>query len=600
MFAEFMSFLKKSFYLRLIALMLALSIIPLIALSRVSVSVSNKTVEKQVNQLNTQLVHHISSQIEENMLRIQQISLEYASFPSVLNALKPYASYFSEVLMKRDLLTTLNTAAVVNGTLKEMQLYTKATEEILSSKSVPVQYAASLQKPLIDYFLASGKTSLFLDKDAALDSELLLDTTYYLIRIPYDSSVAPKGVLMISMDNSFFLRMISGIDLGSEGSISLVTPEANVVASTSRLSLDENRERIHQIAEEWRSRGKPDQFTLDNAIISIHESDTYDRWILLSQIPLEQLTESTSVINSTVSYFLFILIGAGIILVILLGYYMYRPLQAVKRQMKAIMKGEFDARYPYYTENEIGELGFMLNVMGSRLHRSMDELKEGEQLKRKLEIRALQSQINPHFMYNTVNTIRMFAFLKDYDKINKIMGSFLALLRYSMENADQYVTLDEEIRYTGDYLSLLELRYECRFHLDADISPELRNWQIPKLILQPLVENAVFHGIIPAKSSAGTIAIRAKRLTESNQVLLEIADNGKGLEEQALLQLQMKLSRHEIRENIGLMNTVIRMQLAFGSDIACSIDSKPGQGLSVQFLLPAHKILLKEEHHEPL
>ncbi|MNC24589.1 Histidine kinase [compost metagenome] len=123
-----------------------------------------------------------------------------------------------------------------------------------------------------------------------------------------------------------------------------------------------------------------------------------------------------------------ILVFLGALCVVGFGYQLYRPLQAVKRQVDAIKKGHFDARVTHFANNEIGDLGRMLNTMAVRIQDLLADLHDSEDLKRKLEIRALQSQINPHFIYNTLNTIRMFAMMKDYEKINTLMGRLVALL----------------------------------------------------------------------------------------------------------------------------------------------------------------------------
>lgn len=242
----------------------------------------------------------------------------------------------------------------------------------------------------------------------------------------------------------------------------------------------------------------------------------------------------------------------------------------------------------------------MLNTMAVRIQDLVADLHDSEDLKRKLEIRALQSQINPHFMYNTLNTIRMFAMMKDYEKINSLMGRLVALLRYSMENFEQTVQLRLELDYLADYVGLLNMRYKCQIRLESSIEEPLQSMQIPKLSLQPLIENSVFHGILPRKTPEGHISIRVFTDTRKNYIILEITDDGIGLAEAELKKLQLHLLHEESTENIGLQNVWLRMKLLFGGDAQILLSSAPGEGLTIRIMLPSENVLVKEEPHESL
>lgn len=238
--------------------------------------------------------------------------------------------------------------------------------------------------------------------------------------------------------------------------------------------------------------------------------------------------------------------------------------------------------------------------MAVRIQDLLADLHDSEDLKRKLEIRALQSQINPHFMYNTLNTIRMFAMMKDYEKINSLMGRLVALLRYSMENFEQTVQLQQELDYLADYVGLLNMRYKCQIHLEAEIEEPLRGMMIPKLGLQPLIENSVFHGILPRKAPEGHIRVRVYRSPGGSHIIVQVEDDGNGLEEAELRKLQLHLQQEESAENIGLQNVWMRMKLLFGAETQILLTSAPGEGLTIRMLLPSGNVLIKEEHHESL
>ncbi|MDF2926446.1 MAG: hypothetical protein K0R57_5360 [Paenibacillaceae bacterium] len=601
MILPFFSFLKKSFYMRMILIMLGVSVIPLILLSWISITVSSSTVEKQVNRLNGQLVNQVVDRIELSMSRFREVSDQYSRLPSIQGALVPPSPlYYDEVVRKRELISVLSTASAVIGNVEGLQVYSAVTGEILSNYESPSRLEESPYKPIIEHFLASGSSSMFLDKGSIPELALLDNATFYIRRIPYDLFDEMTGALLISMNNSQYQRQIENIQLGAKGSISLLTPDGISIATTSKLDYALDEARIARILQHWRTQNHPDQFVLDASLISVKQTATYNGWIVLSEIPSKELTQSAGIIRRTVSYFLLFLIILGVLSIFGFGYQLYRPLQEVRRQVEALKKGRFDARVTRLANNEIGELGRMLNSMAARIQELVQDQQVSDELKRKLEIRALQSQINPHFMYNTLNTIRMFAMMKDYDKINSLMGRLVSLLRYSMENYEQTVLLQQELDYLRDYIELLNMRYKCQINLECEIEPSLLKMHIPKLGLQPLIENSVFHGILPKKTTDGRIVIRACTLPDQTCIMLEVEDDGIGMEEEELKRLQVHLMREEPGENIGLKNVWMRLKLMFGQDTRVELYSESAAGSSIRFLLPIDSVYLKGDPHEPI
>ncbi|WP_405107623.1 histidine kinase [Paenibacillus sp. FSL K6-1217] len=599
--SPFISFLRRSFYIKMIVVMFAISVVPLIVLSFISVSVSSTTVEQQVNRLNAQLVNQVVDRIELTMTRLRELSEQYSRISSIQSALvSPSAQYFEEVVRKKDLISVLSGASAIIGNVEGLQVYSAVTGEVLSSTEAPAMLEESPYRPLIEAYLASGRPNLFLDKHSLPELAILQSSTYYISRVPFDLYKDLKGVLLISMNNSQYQQQIENIQLGSKGSISLLTEDGLTIATTSKLEKQEDTQRVQGILKLWKELKRPDQFAAGSSIVSVKQTSTYDKWIVLSEIPSKELTASAEIIRRTVTYFLLILVCLGALCVVGFGYQLYRPLQAVKRQVDALKKGNFDARVTHFANNEIGDLGRMLNTMAVRIQDLLADLHDSEDLKRKLEIRALQSQINPHFMYNTLNTIRMFAMMKDYEKINSLMGRLVALLRYSMENFEQTVQLQQELDYLADYVGLLNMRYKCQIHLEAEIEEPLRGMMIPKLGLQPLIENSVFHGILPRKAPEGHISVRVFRSPGGSHIIVQVQDDGIGLEEAELRKLQLHLQQEESTENIGLQNVWMRMKLLFGAETQILLTSAANEGLTIRMLLPSGNVLIKEEPHESL
>lgn len=338
--SPFFSFLRRSFYIKMIVVMFAISVVPLIVLSFISVSVSSTTVEQQVNRLNAQLVNQVVDRIELTMTRLRELSEQYSRISSIQSALvSPSAQYFEEVVRKKDLISVLSGASAIIGNVEGLQVYSAVTGEVLSSTEAPAMLEDSPYRPLIEAYLASGRPNLFLDKHSLPELAILNSSTYYISRVPFDLYKDLKGVLLISMNNSQYQQQIENIQLGSEGSISLLTEDGLTIATTSKLEKQEDTQRVQEILKRWKELKRPDQFAAGSSIVSVKQTSTYDKWIVLSEIPSKELTASAEIIRRTVTYFLLILVCLGALCVVGFGYQLYRPLQAVKRQVDALKKG---------------------------------------------------------------------------------------------------------------------------------------------------------------------------------------------------------------------------------------------------------------------
>lgn len=310
--SPFFSFLRRSFYIKMIVVMFAISVVPLIVLSFISVSVSSTTVEQQVNRLNAQLVNQVIDRIELTMIRLRELSEQYSRISSIQGALvSPSAQYFEEVVRKKDLISVLSNASAIIGNVEGLQVYSAITGEVLSSTEAPAQLGESRYRPLIEAYLESGRPNLFLDKHSLPGLAVLDSSTYYISRVPFDLYEDLKGVLLISMNNSQYQQQIENIQLGSKGSISLLTEDGMTIATTSKLGKQEDTRRVQEILKHWTELNRPDQFASGSSIVSVKQTSTYDKWIVVSEIPSKELTASAAIIRRTVTYFLVILALLG-------------------------------------------------------------------------------------------------------------------------------------------------------------------------------------------------------------------------------------------------------------------------------------------------
>jgi two-component system sensor histidine kinase YesM len=269
----------------------------------------------------------------------------------------------------------------------------------------------------------------------------------------------------------------------------------------------------------------------------------------------------------------------------------YIPIQKLHDVTTTITKNDLQALMTGDNVDEITELGMSFNIMIGKIRELLDsKIKEQENLK-KAELRALQAQINPHFLYNTLDTIIWMAEDKKTDQVIDIVRALSSFFRISLSKGRDWITIGEEIERTRSYLTIQKMRYRDIMDYEIEVDEGAADNTTLKLILQPLVENALYHGI-KNKRSGGTITVRAKQKDEA-EVVLEVEDNGIGFTPEKLAQVQAELSDDSgdirLESGYGIDNVNKRIKLYYGKQYGLSIRSEYQIGTCVTLVIPAKK-----------
>lgn len=323
-------------------------------------------------------------------------------------------------------------------------------------------------------------------------------------------------------------------------------------------------------------------------------------WKIISIIPDRELSKESSIfgmITIAVLAVNTILLFFGSVIISRL---ITDPIKKLLKSMKGIEKGEFKRVEIKAGNDEIGKLKDGYNTMIEEIQNLIEKIVEEQKIKRKIELDSLQAQIKPHFLYNTFDAVSSLALSgksKDVYTIVKALGNFY---RTNLSKGNEIITIGEEIEVVVSYLIILKYRYEDMFTVEYDVDEEVKQYKILKLVLQPFVENAIYHGIRP-KGSAGKITISAKK--EDSLIRLCIEDDGLGMnEETAQSLLQSKISYKKSGSGIcgvktnektgfGICGTIERLRIFYGIDDIVEINSSLGNGTKVVIKIP-----LNEEH----
>lgn len=316
----------------------------------------------------------------------------------------------------------------------------------------------------------------------------------------------------------------------------------------------------------------------------------YPDWMVVGLISKNKIMEKVRLMNE-------IIYGIGllcIIVVIFISYLISKkitdPILAIEKAMRKLEDGIWPEKVKAKTDDEIRHLAKGFNRMSENIkslindiYREQEEKKKAEVLALQYQLDLLQSQINPHFMYNTLNAIAYLALKDGANDIRDMIQSFNMLLRASISDKAEF-TIKEELSCIKSYLKIQEYRYDKIADFYCELPENLSHKKIPRLILQPLVENSLFHGIAP-KNSHGTIVVRFKEM--GKKISVTIIDDGVGMDKNSIdYVLNKPVEAKEGFNKIGVSNVNKRLELYYGDDYKLNIYSKIGIGTSIQFYIP--------------
>jgi|GEM_PF-609240 len=261
------------------------------------------------------------------------------------------------------------------------------------------------------------------------------------------------------------------------------------------------------------------------------------------------------------------------------------PMSKLMHSMKALQIGDFSQRVVIEGNDEFGKLGYMYNSMVTQIKALIDDIYASSLKQREAELKALQSQINPHFLYNTLNMINWSAVQKGDKDISEMVVSLSQVFRLSLNSGNEFVELEQEIELIRHYLFLQKKRFPSRLYFEIELEPAIKGFRMPKLLLQPLVENAIIYAIEQAEGT-GNIFVRA--YSEDDWIVLEVTDNGPGMPEELLQQLNKprkneaaRLAGDSSRSGMAIANIRERLAL-FYKEAVFEIKSREGIGTRIQ------------------
>jgi two-component system sensor histidine kinase YesM len=306
-------------------------------------------------------------------------------------------------------------------------------------------------------------------------------------------------------------------------------------------------------------------------------------WRIVSMITAAQYEEEVISLRTRIFLIIAVSFTLSIILLVLWSNSMSKPIRNLSRMMQRVEMGTYDVRFDYPYENEMGVLSRNFNNMVERINYLIKEVYQEQLLQQRTELKYLKTQINPHFLFNTLDSIHWLAVIKGVPELGDITKKLADMLREGIKGED-FIPVEQEVQNITNYLDIQKYRFGDRMNVDIHVQLEIMKVIIPKFILQPIVENAIVHGI-ERKLDSGFIRIEGYMREET--IYFTISDNGDGIKPENLKMLLVtSMDEDQQKNGIGLMNVDQRIKLYYGESYGVHIHSIVGEGTTVTLRLP--------------
>lgn len=407
-----------------------------------------------------------------------------------------------------------------------------------------------------------------------------------------DLTLKPEGVLILGIDEKDIRRSYS--TPSDKSKIIVTNSDGHILSDTDG---DWVGKSIGDLPYFTTSIDNPDHIdsTIDRSDwVFSHTQSSLTGWHVLVLQPRQDLLSQLNRIKWITALILCLTFVMSLIVSWSVASVMTKPMKMILTSMKKFQKGDFSQKVDIQGKDEIGQLSKGYNVMVRRISELIDDVYAFEIKQRQAELKVLQSQINPHFLYNTLNTIAWTAQKNGEHTVAEMIYSLSGIFQISLSQGRDDIELQEEMKLTEHYLFLQKMRYREKLSYEMDIHPELASFKIPKLLIQPLIENAIVHGLEPLTNDIGFIHVTvAPAVDLQGMILIEVTDNGVGIPDSKLKVLQEQTKsfaespyQTASTESFALLNIMNRIRLFYGAEVVMEITSVENFGTRVQLLLP--------------
>ena len=410
--------------------------------------------------------------------------------------------------------------------------------------------------------------------------------TIQMIKMVKDlQTYKPIGYIRFGLKRNYIEKMAKNINFGSDGGVVIFDENLNKISGIAHDSV------LSKLLKEKPSIGNFSYSEGKNEYTAVHIHSDSTGWTTVGVIPLRYINKDLAGIQYLTVIIIVLTIIIGVTVSVIIAQSLILPLENTVNALEKFSRGDFAVSLKENRCDEIGKLNRIFNKAIKEINELMQKVTQSEILNKEMEFKTLQSQMNPHFLYNTLDTINWLAFKEKQTEICNLVAAISSLIRASISNKKSIITIEHELDYVKNYIYIQHIRYKDRFDTIYDIDESLLKQAVPKLIIQPIVENAIIHGIENSKNK-NLLYISVKR--ENECIVIIVKDTGIGMTDEKVSELLKEPLNAEGDEqkahtNLGLYAVHKRIQLMYGDLYGLTVHSQAGEGTTVTLHIPFTK-----------
>lgn len=580
--------LNVSLRTRMVLSNIVVALIPFLIFSIVSGFVFLDHAQKTAEEHSVQLIHQVSNSMDVYVETIEKmvnyIQLELQDTPFFTMESEGASGWDSETAYIRSVLEN-----VANSHREVAGIFIATKEDLYVSTGMsrisrdPFQnerwYREAAENPEEIQLI-----SVVTGRNIVTNRSYSIDDVFSLAKAVQDPETGEVlGVILLDIRHDIIQSSINGVTIGEKGFVFVMDQEDNIVYTPVNGI-------VYRVNPKWVKAMEPMSVQIQGGSYQIRsELSPYTGWRTVGVFSMDEVMSSVN----TIVYILFTCVIISLVLVVIVSFKFSRtltnPIFKLKRLMKQAESGDLTVRFNFQHNDEIGELGQSFNHMIARIDQLIQMVYVEQENKRTAEMKSLQEQIKPHFLYNTLDTISWMARDYDAEDIVRLVDALTNMFRIGLSHGKDIITVKEEITHVSNYLYIQKIRYKDKLNYVIHVDESLYAIEVPKLILQPLVENAIYHGV-KAKRGGGTITITG--VPEGENLVFTVQDNGAGMPQEKVEELNRRMSERSVldeQKSFGLFYIRERIQLCYGKGYGVHVESTLGEGTRVTITLPLYQ-----------
>lgn len=585
----------SSLYFRIFVITATVMVLTLIVSLIYSLKIFSDTMENKAKQELNNILEQTNKLIDQRIGMYVNTSQLIFNDPTILSLL-PLSDQWQgdETFLDNEIKPVINKYALSDPGILSVILVNSRTKQFLPSADF--DYYSSGVTDYIDQYYKYAEEFFTrgivwipthpIDYDSVKDPS---GNVLKLVRDLYDVNVNYSSTLVINVREQTLYELFDNIHTPANTEFYVLDQTGNVITGTDRKAVGHPAEEALLAAV---SKGKDGSFNADykgnSSLFVFHSLDDVG-WTTIGIVPVDEMLKDKNRIVKGVRLVVLGLLFVSVLAAWLLAFSITKPIRKLTTKMQQVKGGNLEVQMDIHSKDEIGLLSLTFNKMISRINELMSQLKESHQKERESEIKALQANINPHFLYNTLESVIWLAESRDYDGVTHIISRLGRYYRLSLSRGMDIVRVRDELAHAENYLSIVKMRYGEKFRYEFDVDPDIYDEPCLKLILQPLVENSLHHGIFP-KDHDGIVTVMGKRVGDGIQII--VIDDGIGITRERLDEINdyFRMGRSlELSDSYGIKNVNERIRLKYGGDYGLYFESEEGVGTKVVIKLPARK-----------